>query len=242
MEKYFDINYEFDREAVHNAIAMQVADRKPGYICVADGVILDMAHRNAEYRNVVNGSMFSICDSSYVPLYIKAIHGRQVKQYAGSEIFRDVVSDGRYRMMFLGTQQRVLDGLKENLRKWNAAVDGMRFEELPFCDVEDFDYEGIARMIAEDGADVIWVALGAPKQERFMHKLLPHLDHGVMIAVGAAFKFYSGLSEKRAPEWMIKHHIEFLHRIAQEPRKQLRRCGRIVASLPPILISELRKK
>lgn len=236
------MNYEFDRDAVHAVIAKHVAERRRGYICVADGVILDMAHRDAEYRDVVNGSMFSICDSSYVPLYIKAIHGRQVQQYAGSEIFRDVVSSRKYRMMFLGTQQRVLDGLRENLKTWNPEVGDMRFEELPFCDVEDFDYEGIGRMIAEDGADIIWVALGAPKQERFMHRLLPHLEHGVLIAVGAAFKFYSGLEVKRAPDWMVKHHIEFLHRIAKEPRKQLRRCGHILTSLPPILWSEYRKK
>ena len=40
-----------------------------------------------------------------------------------------------------------------------------------------------------------------------------------MIAVGAAFKFYSGIDEKRAPEWMVKHHMEFIYRIYQDPKK-----------------------
>ena len=69
MNHYFNIRYELSRERVHEAIAEQVAAGKPDYICVADGVILNMANRKPDYLKVVNGGMFSICDSSYVPLY-----------------------------------------------------------------------------------------------------------------------------------------------------------------------------
>ncbi|MDE6382077.1 MAG: WecB/TagA/CpsF family glycosyltransferase, partial [Muribaculaceae bacterium] len=144
--------------------------------------------------------------------------------------------------IFLGTQQPVLDALKTNLTAMNPDVAGMTFAELPFRAVEDFDYPAIARMIEQDGADIVWVALGAPKQEYFMHRLRPHLSRGVMIAVGAAFKFYSGLAERRAPEWMVRAHMEFLFRIAQDPRKQLRRCSNIVTSLPRLLFNELRNR
>ena len=105
-----------------------------------------------------------------------------------------------------------------------------------------FDYKEIAEVIEEDKADIIWVALGAPKQEIFMSKLKPYLKHGVMIAVGAAFKFYSGIDVKRAPEWMVKNHLEFVYRIFCEPKKQLKRCGWIVITLPMLLISEWRRK
>lgn len=47
----------------------------------------------------------------------------------------------------------------------------MTFYELPFCDVEDFDYQNIAQMIEKDKAEIIWIALGAPKQEIFMNRL-----------------------------------------------------------------------
>ena len=97
-------------------------------------------------------------------------------------------------------------------------------------------------MLAADGADIVWVALGAPKQEIFMARLKPHLGHGVMIAVGAAFKFFSGQGERRAPQWMLRHHLEFAYRIYSQPRKQLRRCGLIVATLPSLLFHEWRRK
>lgn len=242
MEQYFNLKYEFDRDRVHDQIAERL--KKPGsdYVCVADGVILNNVNRDDEYASVVNGGMFSICDSSYVPLYIKWLYGKERQQYCGSEIFKDIVSSGKYRMIFMGTHQNVLDHLKDNLSKLNREVCNMQFIELPFLPVEKFDYASIAELIKADGADIIWIALGAPKQERFMANLKPYLTHGVMIAVGAAFKFYSGFSEKRAPEWAVKNHLEFVYRIMQDPKKQLKRCRDILFSLPKILYQEKKRK
>ena len=71
MQTYFNIRYEFDKELVGTRIAQQVTKKEADYICVADGVILNVANRNSNYLKIVNGGMFSICDSSYVPLYIR---------------------------------------------------------------------------------------------------------------------------------------------------------------------------
>ena len=238
MKTYFNINYEFDKTAVHEAI--EAASK--GYICVADGVVLSTANRDKSYLDAVNGSMFSICDSSWVPLYIKSIYGKRYGQYCGSDIFRDIVSEGKYRMLFLGTDRQTLDALKEKLTEMNPAVAGMTFMELPFRKVEEFDYEEIAKTIDADGAKIIWVALGAPKQERFMQLLLPHINSGVMIGVGAVFNFFSGRQESRCPEWMYKCHLEFVYRIFQNPRKQLKRCALILSTLPRLYFEERKKK
>lgn len=242
METYFNIRYELDKAAVWQAIDERVKQNRPGYICVADGVILNIANRDAEYLKVVNGSMFSICDSSYVPLYIKWIYGRRYQQYCGSQIFIDLIRMKKYRMFFMGTSQKTLQALKENLVKIDGRIAGMTFYDLPYRAVDEFDYADIAARIKADGADIIWVALGAPKQEIFMSKLQPYLDWGVMIAVGAAFKFYSGQEEKRAPEWMVRHHLEFLYRIFSDPKKQIRRCAWIIITLPKLLYGEWRRK
>lgn len=238
MKKYFKINYEFDRGQVHKAISEKVINGGADYICVADGVIANIAHRSPEYLEIVNNGMFAICDSSYIPLYIKVLYGEDYSQYCGSQIFEDIVRSRKYRMIFLGTQQHILDALQKNLASWNPDVADMTFKELPFCTVDKFDYPAIARMIEDDGAEIVWVALGAPKQEYFMWHLKPHLSHGVMIAVGAAFKFFSGLQEKRAPGWMVRCHLEFVYRLCQDPGKQFRRCGWIVMTLPKMLLME----
>ncbi len=244
MEKYFDIRYQFDVPTVHKNIEEHISNGTPGYICVADGNILTMVHNNEEYRNVIDGSIFSICDSSWVPKFVKWIYGYERMHYCGSDIFIDIVRSRKYRMIFLGTRQTVLDALQQNLTKENPDVAEMTFKELPFCNVEEFDYKSIAQTIENDGADIIWVALGAPKQELFMNHLEPHLKKGVMIAIGAAFNFYSGLSDapQRCPAWMRKMHLEFLHRIFKEPKKQIRRCWHITTTLPAILRKENRLK
>ena len=238
MNTYFNINYEFDKQKVHRAIE----EAKKGYICVADGVVLNNANRDEEYLKVVNGGLFAICDSSWVPLYLKSIYGIKYEQYCGADIFKDIVSSRKYRMIFMGTSQKTLDGLQKGIMAMNPEVKDMKFVELPFRDVEDFDYPAIANMIEEDGAKIIWVALGAPKQEKFMNRLLPYLKSGVMIAVGAAFKFYSGTDEKRCPKWIQKHHLEFVYRICQDPKKQLKRCFWIVATLPKLYYEEWKRK
>lgn len=242
MEKYFNIRYEFDKRNVHERIAQQLQSRRPGYICVADGVILNIVNRNEDYRKVVDNSMFALCDSSYVPLYIRWIYGHRYSQYCGSQIFQDLIASGKYRMAFLGASSNVLNGLKQNLTALNPQVENMLFYELPFLDVEDFDYPAIAKMVEDDGAEIIWVALGAPKQEIFMNRLQPHLKQGVMIAVGAAFKFFSGTDVKRAPDWMVRNHAEFIYRIFTEPKKQIRRCYWIIRTIPGVLWEESKRK
>ena len=177
-----------------------------------------MITRRVSLREVV------VYDSSWVPLYIKAIYGISYEQYCGADIFKDIVSSQNYRMLFMGTHKKTLDALQKNLIDLNPDVKDMSFFELPFCNVDDFDYPEIARMIEEDGAKIIWIALGAPKQEQFMSKLLPHLEKGGMIGVGAVFKFFSGTEETRCPNWMRRHHLEFIYRIMQNLRKQLKRC------------------
>ena len=117
----------------------------------------------------------------------------------------------------------------------------MGFVELPFRKVEDFDYEAIAAKINKDNPDVIWLSLGAPKQEQFAARLVQHLNRGVVIPVGAVFNFRAGLGIKRAPRWMVKIHLEFVHRIFSEPKKQIRRCWTIANTLPAIIHEERKR-
>ena len=238
METYFNIRYEFDKDKVHEAISQCIIKPGSNYICVASGTILTQVHKNLQYREAVNGGLFTICDSSWVPIYLKKIYGIERSQYCGAKIFEDIVRSRKYRMYFLGSSNDILQGLKKKLIEWNPDVRNMTFKELPFARVEEFDYEKIASAITADKADIIWIALGAPKQEYFMQNLKPFLSHGVMIAVGAVFGFFSGKSAKRAPKWMIKSHLEFVYRLFQEPKKQCIRCRDNLIYLPEIIRQE----
>ena len=122
MNTYFNINYEFDRLTIWNQIDEQLQKEGARYICVADGNILQMVHNDLKYRNIVNESMFSICDSSWVPVFLKRIYGVKYQQYCGSQIFEDLTDRKQYRQFFIGTSQQILDGLRIELLKKDPSV------------------------------------------------------------------------------------------------------------------------
>ena len=145
----------------------------------------------------------------------------------------------KFRQFFLGNTPEVLEGLRKNLSKIDPRIQNMRFETLPFRSVDDFDYKGIAEMINADNPDIIWVSLGAPKQEMFMARLKPYLKRGVMFGYGAIFNFNAGVGNvKRAPQWMLALRLEWLHRALEQPKKNIPRYWNFIISLPKMIRDE----
>lgn len=233
-KEYFNIGFVFEHDKVDSIIEEHIYNNKAGYVCSLDGNNFSIAMNDPEHLKVLNAAIVNNCDSTWVPTMVNRIYGTNYSNYCGADLFLNYIGRKKYKQFFLGSSRNVLDGLKKEMAKIDPAIANMRFEELPFRMVEDFDYQGIADMINEEAPDIIWVSLGAPKQEQFMYRLQPYLKRGVMFGFGAIFNFYSGLDDapKRAPRWMIKLHLEFLYRIFAEPKKQLKRCLNILKTLP----------
>lgn len=243
MNEYFGIRYEFDREETFRLIDQKLANGGKGFICVADGVVLTHSAKDPAYGELLGKSMFSVCDSNWVPVYLRMIHGKRLAQYSGSELFEDVLKKRKYKMMFLGASDNILQALRRRLVGVDPRIDQMSFVSLPFCSHDEFDFEEIAKVINRESPDIVWVGLGAPKQEHFMYRIQPFINRGVLIGVGAVFKFYSGIDElKRAPRWMIKNRIEWLYRLMAEPGKQSSRIFQIIRITPSLLLREYKNR
>lgn len=102
---YFNINYEFDKQTIWRRIDEQLQKEGARYVCVADGNILQIVHKDLEYRNVVNKSMFSICDSRWATVFLKRSYGISYQSYRGSRIFEDLVRKRKYRQFFISTSE-----------------------------------------------------------------------------------------------------------------------------------------
>jgi len=241
MERFFDINYTFGRAAAWETIDKLLLSPQKGYVCVADGVTLAITYRNQALKNVLEQSSMTVCDSAWVPTYLRWIYGIKREQYCGSDFLMDAVKSQKYKLLFLGSSPETLQALQKRLAEWNEKIAETTFFPLPFKKVEDFDYQEIAGIIQKENPDLILISLGMPKQEFFMQNLIPFLQRGILIGVGAAFKFHSGLlNQKRAPKWMIRAKIEWIHRIFSEPKKQIARCWLIFTTLPFIFWKEYR--
>jgi len=242
-KEYFGIRFEFDHSEVDRIIEEYIKAHNPGYVVSLDGTNMSVAYFNSEHKDILNGSIVNNVDSKWIPRMLNRIYKTQYENYCGADLFIDYIKKARFKQFFLGSNRKVLDGLKTNLLRFDPQISTMRFEELPFRKVEEFDYEGIAKMLNEDKPDIIWVSLGCPKQEQFMVRLLPYLEQGVMFGYGAIFNFYSGLDDapKRAPRWMIKLGLEWLYRIFSEPQKQWARVKGILKAFPALYREEKRR-
>ena len=92
----------------------------------------------------------------------------------------------------------------------------------PFRALDAEEERWVADDIAASGADVVWVGISTPKQERWMSEHVGRISAPVLIGVGAAFDFLSGL-KKQAPAWMQHAGLEWAYRLASEPRRLWRR-------------------
>lgn len=244
MTNYFGLQLEFNHTKVDEIIEEHIRMKKPGYVCSLDGNNFSIAMNNTKHLDILNKAIVNNVDSSWLPVMINRLYGTNYKNYCGADLFIEYIKKRKYKQFFLGSQRKVLDGLRSEMTKIDPAIADMRFEELPFRSVEEFDYKEIATMINKEEPDIIWVSLGCPKQEMFMERLTPHLKSGVMFGFGAIFNFYSGLKDvpQRAPQWMIKSRLEFAHRLLVEPKKQIKRCLMILKTIPKAYKEEKKRK
>jgi N-acetylglucosaminyldiphosphoundecaprenol N-acetyl-beta-D-mannosaminyltransferase len=95
----------------------------------------------------------------------------------------------------------------------------------PFRELTAAEEQRVAADIDGSGAEVVWVGTGQPKQERWMQRMRPRLQAPLLVGVGAAFDFHAGLVAQ-APRWMQRSGLEWLYRLAREPRRLWRRYAR----------------
>ncbi len=242
MTRLFNVNFEFNKSIVNEKITQNIKTQSKGYVCVVDGNVLSNANTHTSYNNIINNSLLNICDGSSIALLGNLIYKRKYGTYVGAEIFSNFTANN-YKQYFLGNTDDVLNKLKTKFKAHGFNTNPMVFNSLPFKDVNDFDYESIANDINISSSDIVWVSLGAPKQEIFMSKLLPYLDKGVLFGIGAAFNFYLNEDQyKRAPKILRTLKLEWFYRLIFEPKKSGGRVFRYLKILPVLVIKELLKK
>lgn len=116
-----------------------------------------------------------------------------------------------------GGSPHVVSHLAHRLRRQVPGVRIVGAESPPFREITREEEDALEQRILTSGADVVWVGLGTPKQDRFVERFRHRLPV-VLVPVGAAFDFLSG-AKRRAPQWMRLSGLEWLHRLLSEPRR-----------------------
>lgn len=179
-------------------------------------VLYNGLKNNELFNNFTSKDAVIIPDGIGTVISSKLIGEPVTEKIAGIEVMNDLISiseASNLNVYFLGSTYEVLDVFLKNIKEKhiNLKIAGSHdgFFDLNNCD-------DIIEEIHISKADVLFVAMGSPRQEIFIERCMKEIDTHIYMGVGGSFDVIAGKA-KRAPEWMIKLGLEWLYRVGKEP-------------------------
>ncbi len=226
MDSPFDVlGVRVDALSLDDAVEVMagwIRERQRHYVCVRDVHGIMASTRDAELRDI--HSRAGLVTPDGVPLvWVGRWYGRRVDRVCGPDLLPAVCRRGPgWRHFFYGGREGVAELLAQRLSEQHGPLSVAGTYSPPFRELSDDEDADVVRRINDSDADIVWVGLGTPKQERWMAAHRSRLRAPVLIGVGAAFDFHAGLTP-RAPAWMRHSGCEWCFRLAAEPARLWRR-------------------
>ncbi|MGO9903932.1 MAG: WecB/TagA/CpsF family glycosyltransferase [Solirubrobacteraceae bacterium] len=206
-----------------------VAQRGRGYVCVCNVHTVTAAREDPELRAALLGSQLNVPDGQPLVWAMNALGQSLSDRVYGPELMlracAHAARTGQRLYLYGGRNQGALVQLALNLRERFPGIRIVGGYSPPFRPLTVEEREYVIAEINRSAADVVWVGIGVPKQEKLMAQIRPQLEAPVLIGVGAAFDFHAGLVPQ-APEWLQRAGLEWAYRLAREPRRLWRRYFR----------------
>lgn len=198
-----------------------VAENERHYVNICTVHTIMECRRAPRLRAIVNGAAMATPDG--MPLvWLSRLHGhRETGRVYGPDLMLSLCGrSGRsgLRHFFYGGGPDVAPRLVSRLKERFPDLKVAGHHTPPFRPADTPEAPEVIERINLSGADVVWVGLGTPKQDYWIARHRPLLEAPVLIAVGAAFDFHAGLLAQ-APGWMQRSGLEWLFRLAHEPRR-----------------------
>lgn len=194
------------------------------YVVFANAHVVVEAAADPDYGWVVNGADMAMPDGAPVAWMMRRVGRDDQERVCGPDLMWALLgrcATERLAVYFYGGSPEALQRLVARVVAEFPTLRVAGYESPPFRPLTVEEDEDAVRRIGSSAADLVFVGLGCPKQERWMAEHRGRLD-AVMLGVGAAFDFHAGIVS-RAPAWMRRHGLEWLHRLASEPRRLWRR-------------------
>ncbi len=202
-------------------ISNLAASRKGAYVCVSNVHMCMEAFDSLEFRKVVNGADIVLADGRPIAVAQRLLGASGAAQVRGQDVMESLCETSvrsKLRIgLYGGSSQSLLGEIKQYMEKRYPGIDISYCYSPPFRSLSPEENSHVVQSIHDAQVDILFVALGCPKQERWMAAQRDSLDC-VMLGVGAAFDFISG-NKKHAPRWMQYIGMEWVFRLATEPRR-----------------------
>jgi N-acetylglucosaminyldiphosphoundecaprenol N-acetyl-beta-D-mannosaminyltransferase len=212
--------HRVDMAATLGLIRRFVASGKPHIIVTADSSGIVRAQTDADFRELVNTADLVTPDSFGVVWGAAKLGMPLIERVSGVEVAREmcrIAADDGFSIYFLGAAPGVAELAASNLKEQYPGLQVAGTHHGYFDPSQDAE---TAEMVRESGAKALLVAMGIPRQEKFIRDNMDKLGVCVAMGVGGSFDVFSG-KVKRAPEWFQRHGLEWLYRLAKDPRNKM---------------------
>jgi len=202
-----------------------IQSRARQYVCVCTVHTVMQCRRSDALRRLVNASGMNTPDGMPLVWLSRMAGYPDVTRVYGPDLMLAEMEHGQaagHRHYFYGGGTDVASRLAQRMRERFPGLRIAGTHTPPFKSVDELSSDGTVELINRAEPDIVWVGISTPKQELWMARMRARLTAPVLIGVGAAFDFHSG-TVAQAPSWMQRSGLEWLFRLAHEPRRLWRR-------------------
>jgi N-acetylglucosaminyldiphosphoundecaprenol N-acetyl-beta-D-mannosaminyltransferase len=215
--------YAIDPQGLVEEVERWVRDRDRRYVCFTNVHSVMTAISDPQLQRAFNDG-FPVTDG--MPLvWLGRLRGQPAHRVYGPDLTLALcarAAEVGWRVFFLGGADGVAERLAEELQRRCPGLQVVGAVAPPFRDPTTAEDEGLVTLLNASGAQLVFVGLGCPKQERWMAAHRERLVAPALLGVGAAFDFHTG-RVSQAPRWMMRAGLEWFFRLLQEPRRLWRR-------------------
>jgi N-acetylglucosaminyldiphosphoundecaprenol N-acetyl-beta-D-mannosaminyltransferase len=202
-----------------------VRDGHAQYVCVRDVHGLMRSVEDPAMMQIQREAAMVTPDGMPLVIIARARGHRDISRVSGADLM-DAICDASQetgaRHFFYGGKEGVAEKLISNFQERFPRMQVAGYYCPPFRALTPEEDDAIVDKIMQSGAQIVWVGISTPKQEFWMRDHVARLPGATLLGVGAAFDFHAGVV-KRAPLWMQRSSLEWMHRLASEPRRLWRR-------------------
>lgn len=221
-----------DTDEVLDRLEQFIQDGRFHQVATANTDFLINAVADPELRHILRHADLVVPDGMPVVWASKVLGCPLPERVTGADIVPRLAALAAckgYKIYMLGARPDVIVEAKARLEADHPGLQIVGCISPPNASIIEMDSEALLEDIAHASPDILLVAFGNPKQEKWIHMHRARLKHvPVCIGVGGTFDFIAGRSI-RAPQWLQRCGLEWTHRLIQDPRRLWRRYGRDLA-------------
>lgn len=229
MERIKFLNTAIDNITMEQAISRIndfVQKNKKSYIVTPNVDHIVRLEYDEEFKQVYDNADLVLTDGMPLIWLSKWIGKPIIEKVSGSDLLPEVcklASKEKYKVFFLGAAPGVAQKAADNLKNKYKGLDicGCYSPKLGFENDEE-EVNKVIKIINDSNVDILALALGTPKQEKFIYKYRDKINSKLTLNIGAAIDFEAG-NVKRAPRWMQNAGLEWFYRLCKEPKRMFKR-------------------